>query len=130
MPPRRLICLVSFRFVIYERAVRSLPGSYKIWRRYLLERVSLCNDTGILHENPSRNPLVAATNAAFERSLVHLSTMPEIWRLYLKFLEQQKQITRCRRTFDAALRALAVTQHELLWPDMMEYTKVRPPRVL
>lgn len=112
--------LFFFRFVIYERALRSLPGSYKLWRRYLLERVALCNTSG----GPSGAPLYVATNAAFERCLVHLSRMPEIWRLYLKFLQQQKQLTRCRRTFDAALRALAVTQHEVLWPDMMEYVKV------
>lgn len=43
----------------------------------------------------------------------------------LKFLQQQQLLTRVRRTFDAALRALAVTQHELLWPEMMDYVKVR-----
>ncbi|KAL8272800.1 hypothetical protein Esti_003274 [Eimeria stiedai] len=108
------------RFVVYERAVRALPGSYKLWRAYLLERVSLCKETGAVLEGA---PLVAATNAAFERCLLHLSRMPELWRMFLSFLQQQRQLTRCRRTFDAALRALAVTQHELLWPDMMEYVK-------
>ncbi|OEH78794.1 putative XPA-binding protein [Cyclospora cayetanensis] len=111
----------AIRFVIYERAVRSLPGSYKLWRRYLLERVALCKSIAQPPSGPSAAPLYAATNAAFERCLVHLSRMPEIWRMYLSFLQEQQQLTRCRRAFDAALRALAVTQHELLWSDMMDY---------
>lgn len=116
---------ISCRFVIYERAVRSLPGSYKLWRLYLLERVALCERTAGPPSGPEAAPLYSATNSAFERCLVHLSRMPEIWRMNLKFLQQQQLLTRVRRTFDAALRALAVTQHELLWPEMMDYVKVR-----
>ncbi|CDJ65681.1 XPA-binding protein, putative [Eimeria necatrix] len=113
----------AIRFVIYERAVRSLPGSYKLWRLYLLERVALCERTAGPPSGPEAAPLYSATNSAFERCLVHLSRMPEIWRMNLKFLQQQQLLTRVRRTFDAALRALAVTQHELLWPEMMDYVK-------
>ncbi|KAL8427271.1 hypothetical protein Efla_002709 [Eimeria flavescens] len=113
----------AIRFVIYERAVRALPGSYKLWRLYLLERVALCEESNaFLEASPEvTSSLVGATNAAFERCLLHLSRMPELWKMFLAFLQKQRQLTRCRRAFDAALRALAVTQHELLWPDMMDY---------
>ena len=29
------------RFIIYERAVKALPGSYKLWFPYLKERLSV-----------------------------------------------------------------------------------------
>lgn len=108
---------------MYERALRSLPGSYKLWRLYLLERIDACKDVNPV--SPLGQELFAATNDAFERALVQLSRMPEIWKMFLKFLQQQKLITRTRRTFDAALQSLAVTQHEMIWPDMIEYAKVR-----
>lgn len=54
-------------------------------------------------------------NALFERGLVLLNKMPRIWELYLKFLLQQPLVTVTRRTFDRALRALPITQHNRIW---------------
>ena len=57
----------------------------------------------------------AKVNALFERALILLNKMPKIWDLYLSFLMQQPLITHTRRTFDRALRALPITQHNRVW---------------
>lgn len=54
-------------------------------------------------------------NALFERALILLNKMPTIWEMYLSFLLLQPIITHTRRTFDRALRALPVTQHNRIW---------------
>ncbi|KAG9529879.1 TPR-like protein, partial [Aureobasidium melanogenum] len=41
--------------------------------------------------------------------------MPRIWEMYLSFLCKQPRITQTRRTFDRALRALPITQHNRIW---------------
>ena len=41
--------------------------------------------------------------------------MPKIWGMYLSFLMQQPLVTATRRTFDRALRALPITQHNRIW---------------
>lgn len=41
--------------------------------------------------------------------------MPRIWEMYLKFLMQQPLVTLTRQTFDRALRALPITQHNRIW---------------
>ncbi|KAH8857523.1 Pre-mRNA-splicing factor SYF1 [Schistosoma japonicum] len=96
-------------YMLYERAVKQLPGSYKLWYRYLrLRRVhsrSLCPGS-ILHEE---------TNNAHERALVTMHKMPRIWLDYLLFLMSQGLITRTRHAFDRALKALPITQHDRIW---------------
>lgn len=54
-------------------------------------------------------------NALFERALILLNKMPRIWEMYLNFLTKQPVITLTRRTFDRALRALPITQHNRVW---------------
>lgn len=54
-------------------------------------------------------------NALFERALVLLNKMPRIWEMYLAFMLQQPLVTQTRRTFDRALQALPVTQHNRIW---------------
>lgn len=66
------------------------------------------------------NPAIFASeynkvNALFERALILLNKMPRIWELYLRFLGKQPFITLLRRTFDRALRALPITQHNRIW---------------
>ena len=67
-----------------------------------------------------RNPALvpqefAKVNALFERALELLNKMPVIWEMYLSFLMQQPLVTFTRRTFDQALRALPLTQHNRIW---------------
>jgi len=112
------------RYQIYERAVRNLPGSYKLWFKYLTERSFNCRNLSL------EDAEYEATNAAFERCLITMHKMPRIWLDYLKFLIQQKSVTRIRRTFDRALRALPITQHNRIWPLYLRFvqsTKIPEP---
>ena len=66
------------------------------------------------------NPVVHSTefakvNALFERALILLNKMPRVWEMFLSFLMKQPIITYTRRTFDRALRALPITQHNRIW---------------
>ncbi|KAL6068787.1 Pre-mRNA-splicing factor SYF1, variant 2 [Balamuthia mandrillaris] len=104
--------------VLYERAVRELPGSYKLWHRYLSERRAQVKGT------PPFGPHMEAVNTAFERALVYMHKMPRIWVDYCTLLTQQPgKVTHTRRTFDRALRALPVTQHDRIWPLYVEWVR-------
>lgn len=66
------------------------------------------------------NPAIFASeynkvNALFEKALILLNKMPRVWEMYLQFLVKQPAITLVRRTFDRALRALPITQHNRIW---------------
>lgn len=41
--------------------------------------------------------------------------MPRVWVEYLQMLVDQKLVTKARRTFDRALQALPITQHDRVW---------------
>lgn len=47
--------------------------------------------------------------------------MPRIWIDYLLFLMSQGFITRTRRTFDRALKALPITQHDRIWTFYLRF---------
>eukprot|EP00019_Armaparvus_languidus_P013574 CAMPEP_0168582686 /NCGR_PEP_ID=MMETSP0420-20121227/2122_1 /TAXON_ID=498008 /ORGANISM="Pessonella sp." /LENGTH=341 /DNA_ID=CAMNT_0008617205 /DNA_START=127 /DNA_END=1149 /DNA_ORIENTATION=+ len=49
--------------------------------------------------------------------------MPRIWLDYCKFLANQKLVTRTRETYDRALRALPVTQHERIWKEYLAFVR-------
>ncbi|KAL2904036.1 Pre-mRNA-splicing factor SYF1 [Bienertia sinuspersici] len=97
------------RSIIYERALKALPGSYKLWYAYLRERLELVRNLPITHSQ------YETLNNTFERALVTMHKMPRIWIMYLQTLTSQKLVTRTRRTFDRALCALPVTQHDRIW---------------
>ncbi|XP_021770886.1 pre-mRNA-splicing factor SYF1-like [Chenopodium quinoa] len=97
------------RAVIYERALKALPGSYKLWYAYLRERLELVRNLPITHSQ------YETLDNTFERALVTMHKMPRIWIMYLQTLIVQKLVTRTRRTFDRALCALPVTQHDRIW---------------
>lgn len=98
---------------LQERAVRALPGSYKLWHAYLLERTAAAARA---KPHCGEHPANEALNRAFERALATLHRMPRIWEMYLAALLEQRLVTRARRAFDRALRALPVTQHHRVWP--------------
>lgn len=88
-----------------------LPRSYKLWKMYLeLRMTHLWNKNAAIHSAE-----YAKVNALFERALILLNKMPKIWEMYLSFLMKQPLITATRRTFDRALRALPITQHNRIW---------------
>ncbi|KAF3767495.1 TPR-like protein [Cryphonectria parasitica EP155] len=96
---------------VLERACNQLPRSYKLWKPYLTFRtkhVSKLNAAVFASE-------YRKVNALFERALILLNKMPRIWEMYLKFLMLQPLVTLTRHTFDRALRALPLTQHNRIW---------------
>ncbi len=96
---------------VHERACIQLPRSYKLWKRYLEFRVK-----HLKKKNPVRYKAeFNKVNVLFERALILLNKMPVIWEMYLAFLLRQPYVTKTRRTFDRALRALPVTQHNRIW---------------
>ncbi|KAI7999960.1 Pre-mRNA-splicing factor SYF1 [Camellia lanceoleosa] len=103
------------RAVIYERALKALPGSYKLWYAYLRERLELVRNLPITHSQ------YQTLNNTFERALVTMHKMPRIWIMYLITLTEQKLVTRTRRTFDRALCALPVTQHDRIWDPYLVF---------
>uniref|UniRef100_A0A914ZK27 Pre-mRNA-splicing factor SYF1 n=1 Tax=Parascaris univalens TaxID=6257 RepID=A0A914ZK27_PARUN len=101
--------------MVYERALKELPGSYKLWYNYLRFRRKQVAD---------RCPTDAAyqrLNNVYERALVFMHKMPRIWMDYCELMTQQRLITDTRRVFDRALRALPVTQHERIWPLYIKF---------
>ncbi|EXB51813.1 Pre-mRNA-splicing factor SYF1 [Morus notabilis] len=103
------------RFIIYERALKALPGSYKLWHAYLRERLELVRNLPVTHSQ------YETLNNTFERALVTMHKMPRIWIMYLQTLTEQKLLTRTRRTFDRALCALPVTQHDRIWEPYLVF---------
>lgn len=102
--------LLEQSFVL-ERACNQLPRSYKLWKLYLELRTK-----HLRGRNPAQLPKeFAKVNALFERALILLNKMPRIWEMYLSFLMLQPKVTHTRRTFDRALRALPITQHNRIW---------------
>lgn len=49
--------------------------------------------------------------------------MPRIWLDYLSLLTTMPVITKTRRSFDNALRALPVTQHARIWDLYLQFAK-------
>lgn len=106
------------RNLLFERALKNLPGSYKLWLHYLRERQAQ------VRGRACADAAVAAVNETFERALVFMHKMPRIWLAYLQFLEGQPQlITHTRRTYDRALQALPILQHEHVWPLYIKFVR-------
>ncbi|XP_070582113.1 pre-mRNA-splicing factor SYF1-like [Ptychodera flava] len=106
--------------VVYERALKELPGSYKLWYNYLKHRRKHVKGRCIT------DPAYDDVNNAHERALVFMHKMPRIWLDYCQFLMDQCKITRTRRTFDRALRALPITQHHRIWPLYLKFVRNLP----
>ncbi|RVX08621.1 Pre-mRNA-splicing factor SYF1 [Vitis vinifera] len=103
------------RFLIYEASPQALPGSYKLWYAYLRERLEIVRNLPIKHSQ------YETLNNTFERALVTMHKMPRIWIMYLQTLTDQELLTRTRRTFDRALCALPVTQHDRIWEPYLVF---------
>ncbi|XP_032529700.1 pre-mRNA-splicing factor syf1 homolog [Danaus plexippus] len=103
--------------IIYERALKELPGSFKLWYNYLKLRRKQIRGRCIT------DPAYEDVNNCFERSLVFMHKMPRIWMDYCTFLTDQWKITATRKAFDSALRALPITQHHRIWPLYLNFLK-------
>ncbi|XP_038596385.1 pre-mRNA-splicing factor SYF1 [Tachyglossus aculeatus] len=106
--------------LLYERALKELPGSYKLWYHYLKAR------RGQVKSRCVTDPAYEDVNNCHERALVFMHKMPRLWLDYCQFLMEQGLITRTRRTFDRALRALPITQHPRIWPLYLRFVRLHP----
>uniref|UniRef100_A0A8D0G7T7 Pre-mRNA-splicing factor SYF1 n=1 Tax=Sphenodon punctatus TaxID=8508 RepID=A0A8D0G7T7_SPHPU len=106
--------------LIYERALKELPGSYKLWYNYLKQRRKQVKSRCVTDAGYEE------VNNCHERSLVFMHKMPRIWLDYCQFLMDQCRVTRTRRTFDRALRALPITQHHRIWPLYLKFVRMYP----
>lgn len=114
--------------ILFERALRALPGSYKLWMAYLQIRQKqiearyitiYCNMADICR--CFTDPAYEAVNKCFERALITMHKFPLVWLEYCRFLMKQKLITRTRKTFNRALQALPITQHDKIWKLYLEF---------
>lgn len=103
---------------MFERALRVLPRSYKLWKQYLDETYER-DVRGRRVDSPSFPALIAL----YERALAQLGTMPRLWLDYVRVLREMRSVTACRRVFDRALRALPITQHHRIWTPYLEFVK-------
>lgn len=103
--------------VIYERALKELPRSYKIWYRYLRTRLQQVRNRSI--EDPENESVIQC----FEKSMVYMNKMPRIWLDYCSFMMDLGNITKTRILFNNSLRALPVTQHKRIWGLCLKFIK-------
>jgi pre-mRNA-splicing factor SYF1 len=121
-------------YLVFERALKLLSGSYKIWYKYLTYRRSIVklkpiNDVeyeelnnvyeralAFMHKVRSNSFVLMAWFGSDEYFVFTLFKMPRIWIDYCEFLSEQCVITRARKAFDRALRSLPITQHSRIWP--------------
>ncbi|KAK5673439.1 pre-mRNA-splicing factor syf1 [Batrachochytrium dendrobatidis] len=118
---------------IFERAIKELPGSYKLWKQYLDLRVNQVLMTDTNPKTGLRKPYKVFTpahkewliiNGCFEKSLALCNKFPVIWLAYCRFLmHQPTRLTFTRRTFDRALKALPTSQHKRIWPLYLEFAQ-------
>ena len=107
--------------MLFERALKALPGSYKLWNMYLRERRDKIKKKCITDK------AYESLNNTYERALVFMHKMPRIWLDYTKLLQVQRLVTRTRNTYDRALRSLPITQHDKIWKQYISFVKqVRP----
>lgn len=121
---------LEHQIFVYERAVKELPGSYKLWKAYLDLRTAVLleglpdMETGLRKRKRDLGDIEwDRVNSCFERSLVLCNKFPVIWLMYCQFLVHQERATLCRRTFDRALRALPITQHDRIWGPYLQFAK-------
>lgn len=66
------------RRMLYERALKAMPGSYKLWNMYLRERRDKIKKKCITDKS------YESLNNTYERALVFMHKMPRIWLDYTK----------------------------------------------
>lgn len=104
--------------VVYERAVRALPYSYKLWTHYAAFKAS---DTRALC---SPNEWFQAVRGVHERAVASLPRMPLLWVTYLEFVcaFPVLRATMMRHLTGRALATLPATQHHLVWRVVKRWT--------
>eukprot|EP00796_Vickermania_ingenoplastis_P009726 gene9726-6814_t len=106
--------------IIFERSLRALPSSYKLWHTYIHYRLEeITGDQCTVHEK------FQSMRHLFERSVAQLPNMPMLWVEYIKYVMASPlpRITMCRHLLARSLKALPATQHHHIWVLMKKWTK-------
>ena len=105
-----------FREWVGRRALALLPRSYKIWKRQW-EFVMEC-ETKESREKEDNHRILRCLG----RALWTLHAYPRVWMEYIKQLgvSATVSVTDLRRTINRALQAVPVTQHNKLWPVILD----------
>merc|ERR1719270_1877874 len=76
--------------LVFERALKELPGSYKLWYNYLKVRRKQMKGRCVT------DPGYDAVNSCFERSLVWMLKLKSLNLIQCPFLTKQGKVTRTR----------------------------------
>ena len=77
--------------MLFERALKLLPGSYKLWKTYVEIRIKH------IRHIPVTSAAYEQVNRVFERALAQKPLMPRLWLNYVKFLFRQGLISKTRK---------------------------------
>ncbi|XP_954620.1 rna-processing protein, putative [Theileria annulata] len=103
-------------FKAYEKAVKYIPLSYKVWYNYVKDLVEDISEPFVSDPQPYER-----VNLVFESCLIHNFAYPTFYLLYGAFLRFQHRITKVRRLYDKALLNIAITQHHLIWDEYLKF---------
>jgi pre-mRNA-splicing factor SYF1 len=67
----------AVKYSLYERALKHLPRSYKLWNAYLTDVSARLKGKQISDRR------YIGLKSTFERSLIHMNKMPRIWCVYI-----------------------------------------------
>lgn len=106
---------------IYERAVRALPFSYKMWTSYISYRITNLQNEYVCNSQDC----FQCVRLLFERAVEKLPKMPLLWESYLEWVINgplPPRITMARLIFAQSLQSLPSTQHHYIWEKLKVWT--------
>lgn len=106
---------------VYERAVRALPYSYKMWTSYIRYRIENLSNEYVC----TPQECFQSVRLLFERAIVKLPKMPLLWVSYLEWVIDAPlppRITMARQLFARSLQSLPTTQHHYIWAKLKPWT--------
>ena len=112
-----VVSLYKIRDWMGRRSVALMPRSYKLWKHHW---------EFIVHGH-GKHPHIFSEQTVldcFERCLWTLSAYPRVWIAYFTFVQSHPgclSLSTVRRSINRALESLAVTQHEKIWPSILEW---------
>ncbi|EZG55410.1 putative pre-mRNA-splicing factor SYF1 [Gregarina niphandrodes] len=118
------------RILLFLRALRYSPMSYKLWMRVLREvdryivEFYASREELASSENEDREAVLDFLEAIYRKGMSHMYKYPKARLMYTRMLwEVRGRITGTRREFDDVLRTLPITQHHLVWPAYIKFVK-------
>lgn len=130
LPHPSLVAQINAVSTVYERGLRAIPYSYKLWVAYIRYR------TGVLTDACS-TPATrwSSHRQLLERAVTQLPKMPMLWVALLEFLMPSEDLESCQKVppritmfRHAAIRALGtlpIAQHKHIWKCVKRWTRIK-----